>query len=730
MRLTLHNPVHFLDTVTVAYTGGAIQDPAANPAATYSAQAVTNNTADAAPNTVTLNSPNNAAFLNSTTPNLTATFTDPDANDTGTITFQLCVAANCLGGGDPFSTFSSSTGIANGATGSASVPGSAGLASGTTYYWRAKATDSNGTQSAAYSTIRSFTVDTGAPTNAYSLVNVTTVGGLPVAYYPGSGTTIYYNGSAGAGARSFSIEAAVTDPISGGASVTTQNFNGGLSNLAHTDATTTTPGSGLFDTNTFTYTAPTSNDGSVDVHSSDVAGNPSTTASFTLHNDTVAPTGTVGFPTAAVYDAAGWTGSLTGTASDADAGVNAIKIAIHDNTANTDYNGTSFGAGGQQYLTATGTTGWTYALAAAKLTDGDSYTITVETIDNVGNTNTTATTKTFTYDTTAPTVNGVSASNANGAYDAGQTIHVQVNFSEPVNVTGVPQLLLETGATDETATYQSGSGSATLVFDYTVLAGDTSADLDYHGTGALSLNGGTIADPAGNNATLALATPGAAGSLGASKNLVVDTTAPTVSGVTASNPNGAYKAGQTIHVQVNFSEPVNVTGSPKLALNTSPAESATYNSGSGTSTLVFDYTVASGDTAATLDYAATSSLTLNSGTIADPAGNNATLTLATPGTAGSLADSKSIAIDTTAPTVSGVTASNANGSYNAGQTIHVQVNFSEPVNVTGNPQLALNTPRPSPRPTPPARAPPPSSSTTWFRPATTSRPSTTQRRAR
>ena len=50
------------------------------------------------------------------------------------------------------------------------MPGSAGLASGTTYYWRAKATDTNSTQSAAYSTIRSFTIDTGAPTNAYSLI--------------------------------------------------------------------------------------------------------------------------------------------------------------------------------------------------------------------------------------------------------------------------------------------------------------------------------------------------------------------------------------------------------------------------------------------------------------------------------------------------------------------------------------------------------------------------------
>ena len=41
-------------------------------------------------------------------------------------------------------------------------------------------------------------------------------------------------------------------------------------------------------------------------------------------------------------------------------------------------------------------------------------------------------------------------------------------------------------------------------------------------TTSLALNGGTIRDAATNNATLTLAAPGAAGSLGANKALVVD----------------------------------------------------------------------------------------------------------------------------------------------------------------------------------------------------------------
>src|SRR5439155_187276 len=148
-----------------------------------------------------------------------------------------------------------------------------------------------------------------------------------------------------------------------------------------------------------------------------------------------------------------------------------------------------------------------------------------------------------------------------------------------------------------------------------------------------------------------LATPGSAGSLGNAKNIVVDTTAPTVTGVTATNANDPHKTGDIVHVTVAFSEPVAVTGTPALALNS--GGSASYVSGSGTSTLGLDYTVAPGENAADLDYSATTALT--AGTITDAAGNSATRTLAAPGSAGSLADAKNIVVDTTAPTVTDVT---------------------------------------------------------------------------
>jgi len=132
-------------------------------------------------------------------------------------------------------------------------------------------------------------------------------------------------------------------------------------------------------------------------------------------------------------------------------------------------------------------------------------------------------------DLIAPTVSSVSSNKANGSYKTGDVIDVRVTFSETVTVTGTPRITLETGATDQNVNYSSGSGSTVLVFNYTVQAGDTASDLDYVATNSLALNSGTIKDAAGNNATLTLAAPGAANSLGANKAIVIDTTAPTIS---------------------------------------------------------------------------------------------------------------------------------------------------------------------------------------------------------
>ncbi len=289
-----------------------------------------------------------------------------------------------------------------------------------------------------------------------------------------------------------------------------------------------------------------------------------------------------------------------------------------------------------------------------------------------------ATNKNLVVDTTLPTITSVNSSTANGSYKAGDVISIQVNFSENVTVTGTPQLILETGATDAVVNYVSGSGTGSLTFTYTVASPHTSSDLDAN---SLGLNGGTINDAAGNAATLTLAGT----TLATNKNLVVDTTVPTITSVNSSTANGTYKIGDIISIQVNFSENVTVTGTPQLTLETGATDAVVnYASGSGTSSLTFTYTIASPHVSADLD---ANSLALNGGTINDGAANAATLTLA--GT--TLATNKNLVVDGVAPTITSVNSSTADGSYKTGDVISIQVNFSENVTVTGTPQLTLET---------------------------------------
>ncbi|WP_334179810.1 autotransporter domain-containing protein [Pseudoxanthomonas sp.] len=280
-------------------------------------------------------------------------------------------------------------------------------------------------------------------------------------------------------------------------------------------------------------------------------------------------------------------------------------------------------------------------------------------------------------DTTPPSVTSVSSSTANGIYKIGDVISIQVGFSENVSVTGTPQLTLETGATDRLVNYVSGSGTATLTFGYTIQAGDTSPDLDYTSTTSLTLNGGLIRDAANNNAVLTLASPGAANSLGANKNLVIDGIAPTVASVGSATANGTYGVGSVISVQVNFSEAITVTGTPQLTLETGATDrTINYVSGSGTSTLSFSYTVQSGDNSADLDYVSTTALALNGGTIRDVAGNSATLTLASPGAANSLGANKNLVIDGVAPSVSSIVVSGSPASTDTSMAFTVTFNKS------------------------------------------------------
>jgi hypothetical protein len=105
------------------------------------------------PGAPTLNSP--AAGARVTSSALNATFVDSDSTDSGTLDFQLCSAASCA---SVLQSTTSTTVVGGTAVGW--TP--AGLVSGTTYYWRVRATDVAGNPT-AWTLSQNFVYDTNPP---------------------------------------------------------------------------------------------------------------------------------------------------------------------------------------------------------------------------------------------------------------------------------------------------------------------------------------------------------------------------------------------------------------------------------------------------------------------------------------------------------------------------------------------------------------------------------------
>jgi len=246
----------------------------------------------------------------------------------------------------------------------------------------------------------------------------------------------------------------------------------------------------------------------------DAAGNGnsgSSTTNFTY--DTRVPTVSISANASTLKS--GETSTLTFTLSEAS-----TDFVVGDVT---------FSGGTLSSFTAVSGTSYTVVFTPTTNTQSGSGSVSVSSgafTDAAGNGNTASSTTTITYDTRVPTISNVTSSSTNGTFTLGGTVSIQVVFSEAVTVSGTPQLTLETGSTDRAVDYASGSGTITLTFTYTVQAGDFSTDLDYVSTSSLALNGGSIVDVASNAATLTLPTPGATGSLGANKAIVI-TSAPT-----------------------------------------------------------------------------------------------------------------------------------------------------------------------------------------------------------
>jgi len=207
-----------------------------------------------------------------------------------------------------------------------------------------------------------------------------------------------------------------------------------------------------------------------------------------------------------------------------------IKVSL--NTTATD--GTAAVAGDTVAISGTNVTAQSHILTAENITDGYaevaavisgtpgplSATIT----DAAGNASATSSDLTITLDEVDPTISGTPSLSSSGAINSlvntGDIINATVTMDEAVTVSGTPELTLNIGGTDVVALYVSGSGTANLVFQYTIVSGQTDADGISIAENSINLAGGSITDIAGNTASITHVT------VSADSDFLVDAVAP------------------------------------------------------------------------------------------------------------------------------------------------------------------------------------------------------------
>ncbi len=303
-----------------------------------------------------------------------------------------------------------------------------------------------------------------------------------------------------------------------------------------------------------------------------------------------------------------------------------------------------------------------------------------------------------TVDAVVPTITSVIAP-ASKKYKLGDKIDFHVLWSEPVTITGVPEIAItiDTTVIVRNALYvvdaPAGSSSTRSIFRYTV----TNTDTDTNGIGmasviVLPLVGITIKDLAFNDASpLTFTAP-------ALTNVLVDGVSPRIDLVTPVTPpaDGTYAIGDALQFTVHWTQPVFVTGVPSIQIYDNDERTALYVGGSGTTDLVFSYTLLAGERSFTeygLGTFLKGEVDLNGGTIDDGV-NDAYLTFPDyPGV--EWTHYPNIIVDAIAPTVISLTSANITvpskpNYFKSSHTIEYNVTFSESVNIVGTPRLTLN----------------------------------------
>ena len=287
-------------------------------------------------------------------------------------------------------------------------------------------------------------------------------------------------------------------------------------------------------------------------------------------------------------------------------------------------------------------------------------------------------------------------------YRTGETIQVGVTFDAPVHAIGDLTLDLAIGARTRAAAFADGSGSRTLVFRYTVQSNDRDDDGISIGAGPGSLTGGSIDDADGVPANRAFAALSnlAAHKVAGDDDDDGDAPAAVERVAVTSRPRqgDTYHPGETIQVGVTFDAPVYASGAPTLELAIGArTRAARFADGSGSRTLVFRYTVQSGDRDNDGISIGAGPRSFTGGAIEDGDGVAVNRAFAA---VSSLAahkvgpdDDDDDGGDGEAPRISDVAITSspaARGPYRTGDAIEVTITFTETVTVSGSPRLMLS----------------------------------------
>lgn len=238
---------------------------------------------------------------------------------------------------------------------------------------------------------------------------------------------------------------------------------------------------------------------------------------------------------------------------------------------------------------------------------------------------------TINYLNAEPEITNITSDAADGPYKVGDTIDIDLTFSENVTTDGSATVTLETGDDDRTCSF-SVTDSSTATCDYTVQEGDETADLNVKEVS------GVIKDQV--NLEMIDFTPQT--NLTDNKDIQIDGVPPEITGITSDKPDGDYKEGEDINITLTFSEVV--TSSTGLTVNLDTGGSATIDSwATATDTAAGIYTVGAGEDTQDLN------VTSVTGTVSDVA--NDVVDPALPSDS-NLSDNKNLQIDNTAPSSS------------------------------------------------------------------------------